>query len=122
MEPPGRRMDGIHDFWLTRMVFQRTLGLVYFLAFLIALNQFRPLLGEHGLLPAPDFIRQVPFRATPSLFYLWPKDIAFQASAWMGIFLSSLPITGLSARCGLLFSMGVWGGLWVLYLSFVNVG
>src|SRR5437879_3724184 len=115
-------MDGIHDFWLTRLVFQRALGLVYLVAFLVALNQFRPLLGERGLLPVPDFVRQVPFRISPSLFYFCPKDSAFAVTAWIGILLSCLAITGLSERYGLPFSMVTWALLWVLYMSFVNVG
>src|SRR5258706_11729184 len=115
-------MESIPDFWLTRLVFQRALGLVYLISFLIALNQFRPLLGEHGLLPVPEFVRLVPFRETPSLFYLWPKDIAFQLAAWAGVLLSCLAVTGLSERFGLPVSMATWALLWVLYISFVNVG
>ena len=69
------------DYWLTRLVFQRGLGIVYFIAFLCALNQFRPLLGEHGLLPAPAFMARISFRESPSLFYLAPKDWAFSAAA-----------------------------------------
>src|SRR5438034_1255925 len=33
------------DYWLTRLVIERMLGLIYFVAFLVAANQFRPLLG-----------------------------------------------------------------------------
>ena len=69
----------MNHYWLTRLVFQRGLALIYLIAFICALNQFRPLLGEHGLLPVPAFVRQVPFRETPSLFYLAPKDWAFAA-------------------------------------------
>ncbi len=115
-------MNGAHDFWLTRLVFQRGLGLVYLIAFLIALNQFRPLLGERGLLPVPLFVKQIHFFDSPSLFYFCPKDSAFAIAAWIGILLSSLAVTGLSERYTCWFSIAVWGGLWVLYLSFVNVG
>ncbi len=110
------------DYWLTRYVFQRALGVVFLLAFLCALNQFRPLLGERGLLPAPAFIRQVPFRASPSLFYLAPKDWAFATAAWMGIVLSCLVITGIATRYTSWFAALVWGLIWLLYISFVNVG
>jgi hypothetical protein len=115
-------MQDMGDFWLTRHLFQRGLGLVYLIAFVVALNQFRPLLGEHGLLPVPKFIQAVPFRFSPSLFYFFPKDIAFAGAAWLGILFSLLAVTGLSDRYSLGFSMFVWGTLWVLYLSFVNVG
>jgi hypothetical protein len=76
------------NYWLVRTVFHRTLALVYLIAFLNALNQFRPLLGERGLLPAPAWIKAVPFRASPSLFYLAPKDWAFTTGAWLGVLLS----------------------------------
>jgi len=108
--------------WLPRFLFQRGLALVYLIAFLVALNQFRPLLGEHGLLPVPNFVRQVPFRDSPSLFYLFPKDAAFAAAAWLGIALSILALTGIADRYALWFSLLVWSALWALQLSFVNVG
>ena len=107
---------------LSRAVFQTGLSVVYAIAFICALNQFLPLLGEHGLLPAPDFIKQIPFREAPSLFYLYPKDAAFVSAAVLGILLSVVAGTGLSERWGNWVSMMVWGMLWILYLSFVNVG
>ena len=110
------------DYWFSRFLFQRGLGLVYLIAFLVALNQFRPLLGEHGLLPVPNFVKQVAFADSPSLFYLWPKDIAFMAAAWIGVALSCLAVAGVSERFGLGVSMAVWALLWALYISFVNVG
>jgi len=109
-------------YWLSRLVFKRGLGLVYLIAFIVALNQFRPLLGERGLLPVPAFLKQVAFRQTPSLFFFWPKDTAFAAAAWIGIVFACLTITGLADRYSTWFSMLVWAVLWVLYLSFVNVG
>jgi hypothetical protein len=39
------------DYWLTRFVFERALAVIYLVAFLVTVNQFRPLLGERGLLP-----------------------------------------------------------------------
>ena len=50
------------NYWLTRTVFQRALALVYLIAFLNAVNQFKPLLGENGLLPVPAWVRSVPCR------------------------------------------------------------
>ena len=115
-------MNSSHEFWLTRLVFQRGLGLVYLIAFVIALNQFRPLLGERGLLPVPLFVKQIHFMDSPSLFYFCPKDWAFTTAAWIGIVLSTLTVTGISERYACWFSALVWGLLWALYLSFVNVG
>jgi len=110
------------DYGITRLVFQRGLALVYFIAFLVAANQFVPLVGERGLLPAPRFVEQVPFAAAPSLFFFAPRDPVFTAAAWLGIALSIVALSGLSERRGWLFSALTWGAMWVLYLSFVNVG
>jgi hypothetical protein len=116
-------MGGGSHYWLARLVFTRTLALVYLIAFLCALNQFRPLLGQHGLQPVPDYISRVPFRASPSLFYLLPKDWAFAGFAWAGIALSCVAISGIADHWqGIWWSSLVWGLIWVLYLSFVNVG
>jgi len=117
--PPGRRPE---EFWRTRLVFQRGLALVYLLAFLVAVEQFVPLLGEHGLQPVPRFVEQIPFRASPSLFFLLPRDAAFVAAAWLGVALSLFALSGLSEKRGWTLSAATWGALWVLDLSFVNVG
>jgi hypothetical protein len=109
-------------YWLTRLVFQRALGLLYLVAFINAANQFRPLLGERGLQPVTAWVRAVPFRESPSLFYWAPRDSAFAAASWIGIVLSSLVVLGIADRYGWWLSALVWALMWVLYLSFVNVG
>ena len=73
------------DFLLTRLCFQRALGCVYLIAFLIAINQFIPLLGRCGLQPVRRFVRYVPFRRAPSLFYLNCSDGFITATIWCGI-------------------------------------
>jgi hypothetical protein len=108
-------------YWLTRTVFQRALALVYLIAFINAVNQFKPLLGERGLLPAPLWIKSVPFRASPSLFYLAPKDWAFTGAAWLGLVLSCVALVGVAERWSWLTAL-VWALLWMLYISLVNVG
>lgn len=109
-------------YWLTRDVFTRALGLVYLIAFVCALNQARPLVGENGLEPIGRFVREVPFRRSPSLFYLFPKDWALAGAAWIGIILSCLVIAGIATKYSSWFAALVWGVIWVLYLSFVNAG
>jgi hypothetical protein len=75
-------------------VFERALAAVYLIAFLVAANQFIPLLGEHGLLPVPRYVRLVPFRASPSLFFFAPRDVVFRSAAWFGVGLASLALSG----------------------------
>ena len=115
-------MPAATGYYFTRLVFQRGLGIVYLIGFLVALNQFRPLLGERGLLPVVNYVKATTFREAPSLFHFFPKDTAFTAAAWLGIALASIAITGISERYATWFSMLIWALMWALYLSFVNVG
>src|SRR5262249_33431805 len=108
--------------WYSRFFFERALAAIYLVAFAVAANQFVPLVGAHGLLPAVRFIDAVPFGASPSLFYLWSSDAAFQTAAWTGIALALLLLAGLPQRAGSIPAASAWGLLWLLYLSFVNVG
>ncbi|HTK28540.1 MAG TPA: lipase maturation factor family protein [Vicinamibacterales bacterium] len=110
------------DSSLARLLFERALAAIYLAAFLVALNQFVPLLGSRGLESAPAFARQVPFRAAPSLFYLSSSDAAFKAAAWLGVAVSIVALAGAGWLRTWPASAAVWGTLWVLYLSFVNVG
>jgi len=54
-------MDGFAavDFGFAREVLQRGIAALFLVAFLSTLNQFRPLLGERGLLPAPQLLEWV---------------------------------------------------------------
>jgi hypothetical protein len=110
------------DYWLSRLVFERALALVYLIAFAVAINQFRPLLGEHGLLPVPRFLRLVSYREAPSLFHLRYSDRLFAVLAWVGAILSAAILAGLLDVAPDWVSIPAWLVLWVLYLSIVNVG
>src|SRR6516225_9715013 len=108
MEHNARHMEQPQDYWLPRLLFQRGLALVYLIAFAVAVNQFRPLLGEHGLLPVPLFVKQVAFRSAPSIFFLFPYDRAFTIAAWGGVAFACLAFTGVSERYGLWLSVATW--------------
>jgi hypothetical protein len=110
------------EYWYSRWLFERSLAAIYLVAFLVAAMQFVPLAGEHGLEPVGRWVEQVPFRASPSLFYVFPRDIAFRACAWGGVALAAVALSGIPQRIGFWTSAAVWAALWVLYLSFVNVG
>ncbi|MGH9557827.1 MAG: lipase maturation factor family protein [Bryobacteraceae bacterium] len=109
-------------YWLTRLVFERSLGVAYLIAFLNAVNQFKPLAGERGLLPAHLYLKDRSFNQAPGLFVFFPNDRAFTLCAWAGVVLSASVVAGIAAGFGLWLSMTVWGAIWVLYLSFVNAG
>ena len=110
------------DYWIARLIIERGLGAVYGIAFLVAITQFPPLLGDRGLLPVRDFTRQVPFRSAPSLFQLRYSDRLLRASAGIGLALSATVVVGLPDSWPMPLEMLVWIGLWGLYLSIVNVG
>jgi hypothetical protein len=110
------------SYWLTRFCFQRSLGAIYLIAFLIAANQYIPLLGEHGLLPVKLFLPRATFAEAPSIFWINHSDAFLTAAIWCGLGLSALAVTGISDRWGIWVSVAVWTLLWVIYLSLVNVG
>ena len=116
---PGARPD---TYWRSRWLFERAVAALYLLAFLGTAMQFVPLLGEHGLEPVGRWVTSVPFTASPSLFYLAPKDIVFRAAAWLGVVLSAVAFSSWPQQRGAGTAATVWAILWVLYLSFVNIG
>src|SRR5258707_6812619 len=110
------------EFCFTRLCFQHALGSIYLIAFLIAANQFIPLLGMRGLQPVRLFVRHVAFRRAPSLFYTNCSDFFIAVMIWCGVGLSCFALTGFSESFGLGASMMTWALLWIIYLSLVNVG
>ncbi|RBM16676.1 lipase maturation factor family protein [Streptomyces sp. PT12] len=110
------------DAWLSRLVLQRGLAVVYLVAFLAALREFRVLAGERGLTPAPAFVRAVPFRHAPSLFQWRYSDRLFTAVAALGATLAAAVACGAADAVPLPVSMALWAALWALYLSIVNIG
>ena len=108
--------------YLTRLLFQRALAVIYLTGFAAAVNQFRPLLGTRGLLPVPAFLQRVGFWSSPSLFHVHYSDTFAMALAWTGVALAVFALSGLSESFGTPASMAVWALMWLLYMSFVNVG
>jgi lipase maturation factor len=109
-------------YWASRWVFTRGLAVIYLIAFVAALRQFRPLIGTRGMLPAPRHLARTPFRRAPSLFHLHWSDRFFAAVCWGGIAGSAAAVAGLVDRLPLAGWIAVWALLWALYLSIVNVG
>src|SRR6266566_6594101 len=98
--------------WLVRLLLQRGLAAVYLIAFIVAANQFKPLLGERGLLPVRDFLKRASFWDAPSIFHWRYSDRLLGAVAWTGIIVSSVAVIGLSGPLWL--SVSTWVTLWVL--------
>jgi hypothetical protein len=88
----------------------------------VAVNQFRPLLGERGLLPAPRFLAAAGFARAPSVFHLHYTDRFLLLVAWAGAALAGAAVLGLPEQGPAWASAAVWFALWAAYLSIVNVG
>lgn len=110
------------DYWVGRLVIERGIAAVYLLAFIGAARQFRALIGEHGMLPVPQFVARQSFRAAPSIFQLHYSDRFFAGVSWFGATLSAAIVVGAADLVPLGVAMLAWLLLWVLYLSIVNVG
>ncbi len=123
-EDPLLKTKKIPTYWLTRFMILRLLGVIYAVAFLVAINEIVPLIGADGLLPAGIFLDRVRdalgssgagFIRLPSLFWFVHSDAALLAVAWIGFLLSLIVVAGF-ANAPLL------TGLWLLYMSIVHVG
>lgn len=115
--------NSTQSYWLTRFVILRLLGIIYAIAFLVAINQIIPLIGEDGLLPIGNAIEMIRkaigstegFIRLPSIFWFNHSDDMLLFIAWLGFILSCMVAAGY-ANAIILFV------LWFLYMSFVHLG
>ena len=122
----GRHVE-LPDYFLTRWIFLRVLGVIYLVAFVSLWTQISGLIGHNGILPTGQFMSAVReqcdahkigmerFHLLPTLCWLDASDsfLNFQCAA--GTALSMLLIFGIApAPCLAL--------LWLLYLSLATVG
>ncbi|KDA04759.1 membrane protein [Microbacterium sp. CH12i] len=124
-------MDGFAavDFGFAREVLQRGIAALYLVAFISTLNQFRPLLGEHGLLPAPallDWAATSKSRGRmlhPTLFrrirYTNPR---LAALCWVGIAVAALLVAGIPQLAPPWVPMLCFLALWFGYMSISSIG
>ena len=116
---PGARPT----YWLTRFIILRLLGVIYGVAFLVAINQIVPLIGSNGLLPAGPYLERISnrigttdgFVQLPTLFWFGHSDTSLLVVAWAGFIFSCIVIAGYANA--LLLAV-----LWFLYMSFVHAG
>src|SRR5436305_10868228 len=115
---------GGNDYWLTRFVILRLLGLVYAVAFLVAAQQLVPLVGEHGLTPANHFFERVQAHfgsrsaaalQLPSRFWFGISVQGLSIFAWVGFGLSLVVLCGYANAILLAI-------LWAMYMSIIHVG
>ncbi|XP_035389707.1 lipase maturation factor 1 isoform X2 [Electrophorus electricus] len=117
-------------YWLTRIVLLRSIAFIYFVAFGVAYNQNKQLIGERGLMPCKEYLRSVKryvggkigmaaLAYTPSILWFmdWEDmDANLDAIALVGLALSGFVL--LSGRANMI----IMAVLWILYHSIVSVG
>ncbi|WP_111720877.1 lipase maturation factor family protein [Homoserinimonas sp. OAct 916] len=110
------------EFIIARQVLQRGIAAIFLIAFLSSLNQFRPLLGEHGLLPVTRILTYPQYLRGPTLFRWHYSDRMLVAVCSVGIALAASVVLGLPQLGPPWLPMLVFLALWLLYMSIVNVG
>jgi hypothetical protein len=108
--------------FLSRWLFLRLLGLVYFIAFASLGVQVSGLIGSRGILPAANFLQAVhaqfgseSYYLLPTLFWFNASDTALNLICGVGVLLSLLLVAGIAPGPMLLL-------LWAFYLSLTVAG
>nr|XP_046233279.1 lipase maturation factor 1 isoform X2 [Scatophagus argus] len=128
----GKRVESLRTgtYWLTRIVLLRSVAFIYFVAFSVAYNQNKQLIGENGLMPCKNYLNSVKryvggkigmaaFAYTPSI--LWLLDWSNMDANLDGIALGGMALSAFVLVTGMA-NMVIMVTLWVLYHSLVNVG
>jgi predicted DCC family thiol-disulfide oxidoreductase YuxK len=115
------------DYFLTRWVFLRALGIIYLVAFISLWTQVSGLIGHDGILPEDRFMSAIKqecdaqgigldrFRLVPTLCWLNSSDSFLQFQCAAGAILAIVLIIGITPAPALAL-------LWLLYLSLMTVG
>lgn len=114
--------DDSPRFALSRGLFLRLLGFVYFVAFSSLAPQLPGLVGADGLLSAAGYLERAydlwggdAYMQLPTLLWLWPGDELLMGLCWLGIALSIAAMLGIAP-------IAVFASLWTLYLSLTVAG
>lgn len=113
------------DFTIAREIIMRGVAALFFLAFLSGFFQFPALLGEHGLSPAPAFIRRTSWRQGPSLFrwrFTPYSDRLLRLVCAAGMVLAASAVIGIPQLGPAWAPIPVFLAMWGLYLSIVSIG
>jgi lipase maturation factor 1 len=114
---------GPHEHSLTRWLFLRVLGVIYFIAFASLAGQVIGLIGSSGILPVGDYLDaivaryEVPerFLLLPTLLWVNHSDSFVQLLCIGGMLFSALVVLDIA-------TIPVLAALWAAYLSLVNGG
>ena len=124
-------MDGFAavDFEFARQVLQRGIAALFVVAFISTLNQFRPLLGERGLLPAPELLewarssKRARGLLRPTLFCVVRySDRRLVALCVTGIVVAAALVCGIPQLFSPWAPMVCFLALWLGYMSITSIG
>jgi lipase maturation factor 1 len=111
---------GVPDHQVSRWIFLRALGLIYFSAFYSLIFQIRGLNGPRGILPASEYLAEVTRGLGPLRFWFAPTLLWFSSGShmlmalcWVGIAASLLVVANVWPRAMLVVSFAC-------FLSFVS--
>ena len=109
-------------FALSRGLFLRLLGCVYFVAFASLAPQLPGLVGADGLLPAAGYLERAydlwgrgAYVQLPTLLWIWPSDALLLGLCGLGIALSAAAVAGIAP-------LATFSALWASYLSLTVAG
>jgi len=112
--------NGPADRFLSRWIFLRALGLIYFSAFFPLVFQIRGLIGPEGILPAGEYLKSVAEQLGHTRYWYVPSVLWFSSGSHM---LTGLCWAGMAAALLLVFNIWPRGMLaicFVCFLSFVS--
>ncbi|WP_449281810.1 lipase maturation factor family protein [Leucobacter sp.] len=124
-------MDGFAavDFGFAREILQRGIAALYLVALVSTLNQFRPLLGERGLLPAPRLLEWASASKArgrmirPTVFRrVRYTDRRLALLCWGGIAIAALLVLGIPQLAPPWVPMLCFLALWGAYMSISSIG
>lgn len=111
-----------NSFKISRWLFLRLLGLIYFIAFLSFYLQLQGLISSNGILPVDRFLEIIKISFDSSSYFYFPSlawishtDFFLKLLVIVGIFFSLLLIIGILESPILI-------TLYILYLSIVTIG
>jgi len=113
--------NGPADRFLSRWIFLRALGVIYFSAFFPLVFQIRGLIGPEGILPASEYLQSVAEQIGHARYWYAPSFLWFSSDAHM---LTGLCWVGMAAAVLLVFNIwprGMLAVCFVCFLSFVSV-
>lgn len=102
------------------MLFQRSIAVIYLIAFSSLLSQIKALFFSNGISPIKTIVLNSGSQQVPSLFHLNSSDAFLYSCNWLGLLIATLLALNLIKNKHL--KAFLFFILYFLYLSFVNIG